>query len=243
MVHCIRGSVQRNLAYTEVETHPREQKKREREICTISMCLLREHLGRNHTIAEVEHVDHPPQASREGGENLEVLLRFVPPILNPFHSHRPPAIESYTTSDAVIISASYLLAEVSKFETFKDREEREEPDRTSAQERNKKQLRPKSSLHITKSRNQHVKRDPPPRRRGEQSAEDDMENYDERTDRCHNNSSSHFAGPGKGHRNSPQETNRDKKRRRKIMRRAKSSSSSLPLSFARLQGKQKPSMQ
>jgi len=109
--------LQHNLAYTGVETHPREKKKRVREICTISMCLLREHLGRNHTIAEVEHVDHPPQASREGGENLEVLLRFVPSILNPFHSHRrPPAIKSYNTSDAVIISASYLGAEVSKFD-------------------------------------------------------------------------------------------------------------------------------
>jgi len=116
VLHCIRGSLQHNLAYTGVETHPREKKKRVREICTISMCLLREHLGRNHTIAEVEHVDHPPKASREGNENLEVLLRFVPSILNPFHSHRPPAIKSYNTSDAVIISASYLQAEVSKFD-------------------------------------------------------------------------------------------------------------------------------
>jgi hypothetical protein len=66
-------------------------KKRAREIGTISMRLVSEHLGRNHTIAEVEHVDHPPQASREGGENLEVLFPFAPPVLNSFHPHRPPA--------------------------------------------------------------------------------------------------------------------------------------------------------
>uniref|UniRef100_A0A0A9UUL1 Uncharacterized protein n=1 Tax=Arundo donax TaxID=35708 RepID=A0A0A9UUL1_ARUDO len=58
------------------------------------MRFFGEHLGRDHAIAEVEHVDHPPQASWEGRKNLKVLLLLVPLIiLNPFHSHGPPALQ------------------------------------------------------------------------------------------------------------------------------------------------------
>uniref|UniRef100_A0A0A9B5L2 Uncharacterized protein n=1 Tax=Arundo donax TaxID=35708 RepID=A0A0A9B5L2_ARUDO len=57
------------------------------------MRFFGEHLGRDHAIAEIEHVDHPPQASREGRQNLQVLLFLVPLILNPFHSHAPPALQ------------------------------------------------------------------------------------------------------------------------------------------------------
>ena len=70
------------------------------------MCLIGEHLGGNHAIAEIEHVDHPPQASPEGRENLKVLLLSVPLILNPFHSQLPPANQSHNSSDSVITSPS-----------------------------------------------------------------------------------------------------------------------------------------
>lgn len=108
------------------------------------MRFLCEHLGRDHAIAEVEHVYHPTQASREGPENLQVLLLLLLPILNPSHLSTLQANIQNSIHD---ISREYAsITKISKFEIHTEqsssskfylflndgkRERREEPDKTN----------------------------------------------------------------------------------------------------------------